>query len=106
MDDDMKKENPGSVSRRDFLTLAGAGLPMGLAGRGPFFIFPQRSEARKKKLKILQWQHFVPGYDRWFDEVLAREWGQKHDTDVIVHHIPLWEINARALAEVKASSGH
>ena len=28
-----------------------------------------------KTLRILQWSHFVPGYDRWFDEVYTKEWG-------------------------------
>jgi multiple sugar transport system substrate-binding protein len=106
MDNDMKKEKVDLVSRRDFLSLTGAGLSVGLAGRGPFFIFPQSSKVRQKKLRILQWKHFVPGYDSWFDDVFAKEWGQKHDTDVIIHHVPFWEINAHAIAEVKAGIGH
>src|ERR1700694_4147684 len=102
----MKREKADLVSRRDFLTLSGAGLSVGLAGRRPFFIFPQRSESQKKKLKVLQWKHFVPGYDRWFDDVFAKEWGQKHDTDVIVHHIHFWEINACAISGEKGGGRH
>lgn len=102
----MKTRKADPFSRRDFLSLAGGALSVGLAGGGPFFIVPGRSQARQKKLRILQWEHFVPAYDRWFDGVFAKEWGQKHDTDVIVDHIPFWKIDARARAEIKAGGGH
>jgi multiple sugar transport system substrate-binding protein len=73
---------------------------------GPFFLFPERAQARLRTLRILQWKHFVPDYDRWFDEVFTKQWGQKHNTKVIVDHVPFWEINARAEAEIKARQGH
>lgn len=103
---DMKTERADPFSRREFLTLTGGALSVGLADRGPFFIFPARSQARQKKLRILQWKHFVPAYDKWFDDAFAKEWGRSHDTDVIIDHIPFWKINARARAEIKAGSGH
>jgi multiple sugar transport system substrate-binding protein len=81
-------------------------MPLALAVSGPFFLFPARAEIQKKKLRILQWSHFVPSYDEWFDDVFAKEWGSKHDTDVIVQHVPFWEIDARAAAEIKAGKGH
>jgi multiple sugar transport system substrate-binding protein len=73
---------------------------------GPFFLFPERAEAGRKKLRILQWKHFVPDYDRWFDEVLAREWGDKHDTKVIVDHVDVGKLHDRAAAEAVARKGH
>jgi multiple sugar transport system substrate-binding protein len=54
----------------------------------------------------LQWSHFVPEYDKWFDGVFCKHWGQKHDTEVIVDHISLNEIPARAASEVAAKKGH
>ncbi len=91
-------------SRRSFLGLAGAGTAA--AALGPFFLFPDRAHARQKTLKIAQWAHFTPGFDAWFDSVYVKEWGLQHDTNVIVDHIPVDQINSRATAEVAAGKGH
>ncbi|HJY86728.1 MAG TPA: extracellular solute-binding protein [Candidatus Acidoferrales bacterium] len=92
------------ISRRDFIKTTGAGAVA--AGLGPFMLFPERAQAQQKTLKILQWSHFVPAYDKWFDGVFTKEWGQKHNTNVSVDHINLNEIPARAAAEVSAQKGH
>ncbi|MFB3814876.1 MAG: ABC transporter substrate-binding protein [Terriglobales bacterium] len=92
------------ISRRDFIKVTGAGTLA--AARGPFFLFPERAAAQQKTLKILQWSHFVPGYDKWFDGVFTKQWGQKNNTNVIVDHINLNEIEAHAAAEVSAKKGH
>ena len=60
----------------------------------------------KKTLRILQWSHFVPRYDRWFDEVYTKEWGARNATEVIVDHMATTEINARGAAEAAARQGH
>ena len=57
-------------------------------------------------LRIAQWSHFVPAYDRWFDNVYVKRWGRANDTEVIVDHINQADIPARAAAEVAAQSGH
>ena len=92
------------ITRRDFVKIAGVG-PLA-AGFGPFFLFPEQAQPQQKSLKILQWSHFVPGYDKWFDGVFTKEWGQKNNTKVIVDHISTTEIPARAAAEVSAQKGH
>lgn len=92
------------ISRRDFIKTAGVGA-LG-AGFGPFFLFPQRAQAQQKTLRILQWSHFVPGYDKWFDTVFTKQWGDNHDTKVIVDHISTTEVGARAGAEAAAKKGH
>jgi multiple sugar transport system substrate-binding protein len=58
-----------------------------------------------KSLTIVQWSHFVPAYDKWFDN-FAKEWGSKNGTNVSVDHIPVGNIAARAAAEASAQSGH
>jgi multiple sugar transport system substrate-binding protein len=100
----MKRKRERGISRREFVKLTGAGALA--AGVGPAFLFSRPAGAASKTLKILQWSHFVPAYDKWFDGVFTKEWGQKHDTEVTVDHITIAEINARAAAEVSAQKGH
>src|SRR5580765_7142690 len=85
----------GNSSRRDFLKVAA-----GAAAFGPFFLFPQRARASQQTLKIATWAHFLPEFDQWFVDVLAKEWGHKNDTNVTVDIIPVEQIRDRAFAEV------
>lgn len=94
----------GSVGRREFLKATGTGAVV--LGLGARVARPERAWAAKKKLRILQWVHFVPAYDKWFNEKLAKEWGEKNDTEVIVDNIGIAGVNARAAAEVSAQKGH
>src|SRR5258708_6040483 len=100
----MKRKRERGISRREFVKLTGAGALA--AGVGPAFLFSRPAGAASKTLKILQWSHFGPAYDKWFDGVFTKEWGQKHDTEVTVDHITIAEINARAAAEDSAQKGH
>ena len=61
--------------------------------------------ADTKSLSIVQWSHFVPEYDKWFDN-FAKEWGEKNKISVTVDHIPVQNVAARAAAEASAGSGH
>src|SRR5215813_2685176 len=90
--------------RRQFVRGVGAGALA--AGLGANIIIPARGHAVKKTLKILQWVHFVPAYDEWFNKKYTKEWGEKNDTEVIVDNIGIAGINARAAAEVSAQKGH
>ncbi len=99
----MSKPSKG-LTRRNFLKLSGAGTLV--AASAPFFSFPERARAAQKTLRIGQWSHFVPAFDQWFDNVYTKSWGQKHDTNVIVDHISVNELPARAAAEVSAQKGH
>jgi multiple sugar transport system substrate-binding protein len=100
----------GSVTRREiirrglggFLIVYGGALPK-TAAAGPL---KYKHKDLKYTLRIIQWSHFVPAYDKWFDNVYTKRWGQRHDTDVVVDHINLAQLPARAQAEVAAKSGH
>ena len=96
-----------SMSRRRFLKAAGTALAAGATGAA-LSCKPaeKKSAAAKKTLRILQWSHFVPGYDAWFDGVYTKEWGAKNGTDVVVDHMSATEINARGAAEAAARKGH
>ena len=39
--------------------------------------FVSRGTRRTKTLTIVQWSHFVPEYDKWFDD-FAKDWGKKN----------------------------
>jgi multiple sugar transport system substrate-binding protein len=93
------------MTRRGFLTTAGIGVAA--AGLAPAISAPfiSRAYAQTKTLTILQWSHFVPAFDTWFDK-FARDWGEKNSIAVTVDHIPEQDIAARAAAEVSAQSGH
>ena len=98
------KKNKRGMTRREFVKVTGTGALA--AGVGANFLFPARAAAQQKTLKIVQWSHFVPGYDKWFDNTYTKEWGAKNNTNVVVDHIAIGEINARAASEVAAKKGH
>jgi multiple sugar transport system substrate-binding protein len=102
----MAEKKQEGLSRRDFIKLTGSGALAAGASSGPFFLFPERAAAEQKTLKILQWSHFVPAYDTWFDGTFCKQWGQKHDTNVIVDHINLVDLAAKAASEASARKGH
>jgi multiple sugar transport system substrate-binding protein len=79
--------------------LASGALPAACR-RGP------AASSGRKTLKILQWSHFVPGYDAWFDQRYAKEWGARNGTEVIVDHMASTEVNARGAAEAAGRKGH
>ncbi len=57
------------------------------------------------ELRILQWSHFVPQYDEWFDDYAA-EWGAANNVRVTVDHVNIVEIHSTMAAELDAGSGH
>jgi multiple sugar transport system substrate-binding protein len=93
------------VSRRQFLktTSAVAGTAGLVPGLSAPFVSP--ALAQTKTLKILQWSHFIPEYDKWID-AFARDWGKQNGVTVTIDHIPHLELPARAAAEVSAGAGH
>jgi multiple sugar transport system substrate-binding protein len=94
-----------SVTRRSFLKTSGA--IGGAAGLAPVLSAPfvSRALAADKALSIVQWSHFVPDYDTWFDK-FAKDWGDKNKIAVTVDHVPVQDVPARAAAEASAQSGH
>lgn len=92
----------GVTRRRTIKTGASALLVVGAAPA----ILPSRARAQRKTLKILQWKHFVPGYDRWFNEIYAPSWGEANDTEVIVDNVGLGDIGALVAAEAAEGRGH
>ena len=99
-----KKKNGQGVSRRDFMKYTSAGAVA--TGLGSTFLFPEKAAAQQKTLKICQWSHFVPAWDKWFNETYTKQWGQKNNTNVIVDNINLVDLKTRASSEISAQKGH
>ena len=99
-----RKNSKVAASRRKFLQQAGAAVALGSASAAPL-VWVRNAIAADKELTIIQWSHFVPAYDKWFDN-FAKEWGEKNKVAVAVDHIPVQNIPARAAAEASAGSGH
>ena len=87
-----------TISRRKLIQAAGVGAAA--------LAIPTKARAAKKTLRILQWNHFVPGYDKWFNNEYIKEWGQANDTDVTVDNVGIPALNPTAAAEVSAKQGH
>ena len=45
-----------------------------VAAAGLATLIPGRARAQQKTLKIIQWSHFVPAYDKWFDGEFCKQW--------------------------------
>jgi len=56
------------------------------------------------QLKILQWSHFVPQYDVWFDP-FAKAWGDANGVDVTVDHVNIADLNPTLSAAIDAGEG-
>ena len=114
------KTNPGSdtpgvdkllgrkVTRRDFvkkgslLALSASSFPAIITACSTG---GTTTKSGPKTLKILQWSHFVPAYDKWFDP-WVKAWGDKNGYKVTVDHITYSDIPTRTAAEMNAKSGH
>jgi multiple sugar transport system substrate-binding protein len=92
-------------TRRQFIVKGTKLAAVGAAATavGPT-VFSRQADAAGQ-LKILQWSHFVPAYDKWFDP-WAKAWGASKGVDVTVDHVSFADVVPRATAEVAAQSGH
>ncbi len=91
-----------SLTRRRLLALAASAAAVGVLPPAC-----RRAPRRARKtLRIIQWSHFIPAYDQWFDHVYTKEWGDRNATDVTVDHVSAVEVPARGAAEAAAGKGH
>ncbi len=60
--------------------------------------------ALAQELSLLQWSHFVPRYDKWFD-AWAEDWGEANGFTVRVDHVNVAELPAALTAAIEAGEG-
>src|SRR5512141_1608705 len=107
----------GNLTRREFIaiaaTAAAGAVLAACAPASPAAPAPAPSVAttpgapavlKGTTLNMLQWSHFVPEGDKYFD-ARAAEWGQKNGVDVKIEHINANDIPARLAASVQAKAG-
>src|ERR1044071_1953042 len=101
-DDEDDRNLRRGLRRREFVKTVGAA-----ALAGPLIYTSKKARAQgKKTLKIMQWKHFVPDYDKWFDNVFVKKWGEKRDPEIFVDLIVNADLTTRAAPEVSAKKGH
>ena len=88
--------------RREIVLTTGMAATAAALGVG----LPRAAHAARKSLKIMQWNHFVPAFDDWFNKKFVKEWGEKNDTEVIVTNVGMTSIESRAAAEINKKQGH
>jgi multiple sugar transport system substrate-binding protein len=94
------------VSRRRFLTAAGAGVAgAALLRTAPWKAGAAPAQIKGTTLRILTWNHFVPDYDTYFDQ-FAADWGKENGVTVRVDHNPQLQLPARIASEAAAGAGH
>src|SRR5256886_5940234 len=94
---------PSGLGRRDFLKLslaAGVGLaaPMMFVGKAS-------AQGGERVLKVVQWKHFVPDYDKYFD-VFAKEFGEKNKCKVEVDYVATADLPTAIAADISRQGGH
>ncbi len=99
------------VSRRTMMKATSAAIALGLSPAAALRIEAMAQESTPSvdisgtSLNILQWSHFVPAYDAWFD-AFAAAWGEANGVDITVDHINTADIPATLAAELSAGEGH
>jgi multiple sugar transport system substrate-binding protein len=91
-----------SVTRRHVLKSAGSAALLTATSS----VVPRPAKGQRNTLRIMQWKHFVPAYDKWFNETYLKSWSKLNDTNVIVDNIGVADIDSRARAEAEAGRGH
>lgn len=57
------------------------------------------------RLQIMQWSHFVPAYDAWFDTEFAPAWGEANNVEVTVDHLDIASLDPSLIAALDAGEG-
>jgi multiple sugar transport system substrate-binding protein len=83
------------------------GLAASLGATTPALLAPAAAQGpARRTLKIMQWNHFVPAFDDWFNRKFVKDWGERNNTEVIVTNVGMTSLESRASAEISKKQGH
>lgn len=102
------------TTRREFLRLAGGAVVAAGAACSserdsaePTSAATAKTPGKKgRTLRIAQWNHYVAGYDDWWDNEYTKQWGERNGVEVVVDHFDINQAPAHAEAEVASQRGH
>jgi multiple sugar transport system substrate-binding protein len=90
------------ASRLTRRTLLKAGLTAGAAT-----ILSRKASAQTETtLKIVQWKHFVPDYDKKYFDTFTREFGEKHKCKVEVDYVATADLPTAIAGDISRGGGH
>src|ERR1700694_2017658 len=95
---------PSGLGRRDFLKISLTAAGVGLAAP-MMFVRKASAQGGERVLKVVQWKHFVPDYDKYFD-VFAKEFGDKHNAKVEVDYVATADLPTAIAADISRGGGH
>ena len=81
------------------------GLAAGTAAAAVPTILLRKASAQEKTLRIVQWKHFVPDYDRWFTR-FAQQFGEKNKCTVQVDYVATPDLPTAIAADISRGGGH
>ena len=82
------------------------GLAAGTAAAAvPTVLMRKASAEQEKTLRIVQWKHFVPDYDRWFTQ-FAQQFGEKNKCTVQVDYVATPDLPTAIAADISRGGGH
>ncbi len=93
---------PRNLTRR---TLIKAGLTAGAALATPTLFSRKASAQTENTLKVVQWKHFVPDYDRYFNE-FVKKFGEQHKCKVEVDYVATADLPTAIAADISRGGGH
>src|SRR6476620_6179306 len=102
MKDRRKNRDGKGLGRREFLKVS---LAAGASLAAPMIFTRGASAQEPRVLKIVQWKHFVPDYDKWFDG-FAREFGEKNKCRVEVDYVATADLPTAIAADISRGGGH
>ncbi|MGZ6125882.1 MAG: ABC transporter substrate-binding protein [Myxococcales bacterium] len=90
------------LTRRSLLK---TGLTAGAALATPTILLRKASAQAEKTLKVVQWKHVVPDYDRYFNQ-FVKEFGEKHKCTVEVDYVATADLPTAIAADISRGGGH
>src|SRR5436190_5828598 len=97
-----KNQKGKGLGRRELLKVS---LAAGASLAAPMIFTRSASAQQERVLKIVQWKHFVPDYDKWFD-VFAKDFGEKNKCKVEVDYVATPDLPTAIAADISRGGGH